>query len=336
MKKCRIRFSPDAESAKLMEQRRQLDKNARESLNYVHYGISRNGFGLWKPCFSLKEHPYLALALIGMLVAMPVIAGCTDLHDSRESYKPMEKLDHKISQNPPEKDNISQKYGLIVSGCTENDNTETIGIAYRLMRENGFEEKDIFVLDSDGIERGKYPVDGSSTAESLKKVVSYLSGKVGTEDKLFAYISDHGARDRPKTGLMGTEIMELKSYAALYEGFVSDDEFAGYMEQINPGEGILLAEQCYGGGFSKKIGTGNFTAVSPSGPNEKSLIFSDYDSFAKCFLESFGKNETDTDKDGNVSIKEAFKYASEKDLASAFGYQTPCLYSEKDANKVFL
>lgn len=336
MKKCRKPFSPGKESGKLIEQDRQLDKRAQGSHDDLHYGISRNDFGLCKTSFSIRDHPYLAIAIIGMLVAMPAIAGCADLHDSPTHYNPMEKLEKKISQSPPAKDNISQKYGLVVSGFTENENTDSIGMAYRLMRERGFEENDIFVLDSDGVERGSYPVDSPSTAEAFRKVVNYLSAKVGTEDKLFVYISDHGTRDKPKTSLRGTEIKELKSYVALYDSLVSDREFADYMQQINPGEGILLAEQCYGGGFSKEVGKGNFTAVSPSGPNEPSLIFSDYDSFAKCFLESFEKNESDTDDDGRVSLKEAFKYASEKDIASAFGYQTPCLYSDKDPAKVFL
>ena len=273
---------------------------------------------------------YVALGLAGLLLAFCALGGCVT-YDSH--YHPV--LDARLANDTAFRDNMPEKYGLIVSGMTEKRCADTNKIAYDMLLSNGYSKDDIYVLDSDGSQR-QYPVDAPASRESLCLVMDHLAKKAGPEDDIFVYIGDHGGVDVEGPRFRPADDAEVFSLIMLSGDIVSDKEFANYLHGIGVGQGILFAGQCYGGGFAEEAGKGNFTGVSSSEPDgESSSLWNGVD-FDRTFFQSFGKKEADENDDGNVSVREAFDYAKENFILTSQGNETPCIFSEKDPSEVFL
>ena len=89
-----------------------------------------------------------------------------------------------------------------------------------------------------------------------------------------------------------------------------------------------------GGGIAERVGINRVIGISASKKDE--LAHSSIgDSFGGFFYQSFGDSqESDTNRDGRVTLDEAFDYAKRRHSWTKNGEDTPLLISDLDVNNV--
>jgi len=262
-----------------------------------------------------------------------------------EYVQPPIKLEQRISEEIAKPNGKPDKYGVIISGSSEERHKENSSLAYQILLENGFQRENVYLLDNKGNKTSLYPVDDISSKEAVKKLFSHLEKKVDSEDLLFVYTTGHGDNTF-KLALPGENL--------------SEKEMEEYLSNIHPKTGILIFDQCSGGNFAKRTGKGRYIGISASegDKNSKSNTFpqeffrsynnkSDINNdgkvsveeafnHAKSFFRSCRNNKSDVNNDGKVSVEEAFNHAVSNDSYTKRGEQKPQIYSGVDASKVFL
>lgn len=164
-------------------------------------------------------------------------------------------------------------------------------------------------LDGDGQADVNYP----ATTEAFANVLLSMSRRLNEYDHLFLYFIDHG----------GTYGISEDSYVWLWNDEKLNDYFlASLLNRFRVGSINILMGQCYSGGFvSDLMGEGRVIATACSG-KERSSKCPDraYDEFVyqwTCAVK--GADEmgnpvyADTNRDGEVSMLEAFQYAQAHD-----------------------
>ncbi len=238
----------------------------------------------------------------------------------------MSGLEQRIDEEPAEKNNMPDKYAFIISGDSEKIFEDNIASAYNIFLENGFSKENIYILNS-GTKNECYPADGMASVGSIGMVLEHLAKKVDDNDMVFVYITPHGRphysieADGPKLRVIPIPAIAMPTDEML------EPEFTRHLQQIKPGIGILIAEQCYGGSFAENIGKENrYIGISASGPMESAWYYRDMSTFATAFFNAWQDKASDSNKDGRVSIKEAYDYARNNDIATKKGEQVPRMY----------
>lgn len=166
-------------------------------------------------------------------------------------------------------------------------------------------------LDFDGIDEIKL----AATKTNVKSTLSTLSNKLNKDDHLFIFVIDHG----------GTDDYNTNSYVCLwdYENLY-DYELATMLEPFTAkyvNVNVVLG-QCFSGGFNDNLKKVGCVVASASTGSESSWSCSDipYDEFVYhwiCAVNEATPNKTsiksDTDKNGRVTMEEAFNYAKVHD-----------------------
>lgn len=170
-------------------------------------------------------------------------------------------------------------------------------------------------LDNDGVADIKL----AATKANIQSTLNSLKTKLGEDDHLFFYVIDHG----------GSTDNKSQSYICLWGGEnLHDHQLASMLSpftQKNVNVNVVLG-QCFSGGFIddlKKIGCVVATASTGSEP---SWACGDipYDEFVYQWTTAInGANHRgvkvypDTDKNGRITMDEAFIYAKNHDRRSA-------------------
>jgi hypothetical protein len=240
-----------------------------------------------------------------------------------------ETLEDRLVDLPSEKNYESDKYAVLISGRTEGRHAENLETAYNALIGQGFLLENIFILDN---ERGpaarfEYPVDAPATKENIKIVMENIQQTSDDKDLLFLYVTGHGGREKVRG--------EYVSTILLSDGEEMDEiEMDNLLEGIEELRvGILVFDQCYGGGFVERSGDGRYVAVSASKPNEVSYS----NTFPLAFFNAWEDSESDINKDGRISIQETFDYATENDSYANDGDQMPLIRSEDmNSEEIFI
>ncbi len=230
------------------------------------------------------------------------------------------KLEERLNSEPEGKNGLPDNYAVLISGLTESRHLKNMILAYNTLLYLGFQEQNIYVLDSKGAERLNYKVDGPATKSAIEKVFSHLKSKTDSEDFLFTYVTNHGGRSSGESTI------------ALPGPDVGEETFENFLSGMEVKKGVLVFDQCYGGGFAKRLGKGRFVAVSASHPGENSID----NSFPQAFFNSFNYAVGDMNGDGLVSIEEAFNYALRHDMFALRGMQHPMIVSDLSPGRIFL
>jgi len=214
-----------------------------------------------------------------------------------------------------------KKYAVIVSGSDDARYRENITLAYRTLLSNGFTPGNIFVLEAEGKKEGYYPysITAPASKQNLKSLIESLHEKVDENTTFVMYVTGHGVRNEE------SEILVKGKNIA-----VSDLE--NWLSGMHPKFGILIFDQCFGGGFAKRLGKKEYVAVSASEKDEESME----GTFPNAFFGAWKNPEADKNKDGKISIQEAFDYALENDVHAESGEQSPLLVTDLDAGKIYL
>ena len=286
--------------------------------------------------FQSKFHKGAAMLALSISLAFNMGSGQKLKKPSIEIHQ-MSGLEQRIDEDLAEKNNLPDKYAVIISGDGEKIFEDNISSAYNVFIENGFGKENIYILNS-GIKTECYPADGMASRDSIKIVLEHLAKKVDGNDMIFVYITSHGNQqyliESSGAKLKLTPIAAL----AMPNDEMLEPEFTKHLRQVKPGIGILVAEQCYGGDFAENIGKENsYIGISASGPGESAWYYAN--TFATGFFNAWHTCIRCIVGDGKVSIKEAYDYACKNDIATKKGEQVPRMYyqiNEINPAEVFL
>lgn len=239
------------------------------------------------------------------------------------------KLEERISKETEKPNQNQDKYAVLISGKTEISTQADLSLAYQVLLENDFPKRNIYILDRKGGQQFFYPVDGSAEKQEIKNLFSHLGKIVDDQDLLFVYLTDHGKRKKSSSG-------DSVSTFTLLGQYFDQREFSEYIKGINPRIGILLFDQCYSGGFAEECGKGKFIGIASTKKTSKGTN-QIYRSMGGLFMYAFRDEEnSDSNKDGKVSLQEAIAYMSARHRAVRSGRLTPVIQGEYDLTKVFL
>src|SRR5262245_16362010 len=135
-----------------------------------------------------------------------------------------------------------------------------------------------------------------SSRENLEKVCRDLAGRVGKDDLVFVFIMGHGNFDSKgyKLNLPGpdptAEELALMLYSIPAQRFV-----------------VVNTTTCSGASIPALAKKGKIVVTATKSGQEKNQTH-----MAQFFVEAFKEGNADTDKNGRVSVLEAFTYAARK------------------------
>lgn len=168
-------------------------------------------------------------------------------------------------------------------------------------------------LDNDGVA----DIELAATKTNIKSTLNTLSKKLGEDDHLFFYVIDHGATSNGR------------SYICLWNNDqLGDIELANMLQPFTEkfvNVNVVLG-QCFSGGFNNSLTKTGCVVASASTGSEPSWACGDipYDEFVYQWTTAInGANHqgaevySDTDKNGRITMEEAFIYAKNHDRRSA-------------------
>ena len=214
-----------------------------------------------------------ACCLLSALCCLPVFAGDVPARDGR--------------------------WAILISGASgepalgERYLQEITGMHSILKDTFGFSPDRIVVLFDDP---SKSPdiVQYQSTRKNLEEVCRSLQRQVSGEDLVFVFIEGHGNYDAKtyKLNLVG-------------RGDPTDAELAAMLYSIPAGNFIVVnVTSCSGGSLFALSRKGSIVVTATKSGMEKNLTHT-----GRFFIEAFKDNAADMDKNGRVSLMEAFTYA---------------------------
>jgi hypothetical protein len=164
-----------------------------------------------------------------------------------------------------------------------------------LVNSLGFPRSQIAVLFDDP-SKDTGLIQQKSTRENLLAVCSKLASQVQKEDLVFVFIEGHGDYDGKiyKLNLVGLDPTADDLSAILYA--IPAQHFI-----------VVNATNCSGGSIPALSQKGKIIVSATKSGMEKNLTH-----FGRYFAEAFKDNAADSDKNGRVSILEAFSYARQK------------------------
>ena len=159
----------------------------------------------------------------------------------------------------------------------------------------GFPRDQIVVLFDDP-SKDSALIQRQSTLAALQAVCRDFGARVRKEDLVFVFIEGHGAYDGKvyKLNLVGPD--------------PTADELASMLYSIPAQRFVIVnATNCSGGSIPTLSRKGMIVITSTKSGMEKNLTH-----FGQHFVDAFKSNAADSDKNGRVSMAEAFLYASRK------------------------
>ena len=164
-----------------------------------------------------------------------------------------------------------------------------------LLEKLGFNKNRIFVFFED-LSNAPGILQLKSTRENLEETCRQIARSSKREDLVFVFITGHGSFDGRtyKLNLVGPD--------------PTAEEFAGWLGNIPTDQMILVnTTSCSGASLAAFAQKGRIVVTATRSGNERNQTH-----FGPYFIEALKNNAGDQDKNGRVSILEAFKYASQK------------------------
>lgn len=136
-------------------------------------------------------------------------------------------------------------------------------------------------------------IDGTSNRETVAAVLSELARTAGPHDRIFVVLIGHGSErgGESRINLPGPDL--------------SAADFAVFLKALGDRETVFVNTASASGEFVQALSGPKRTVVTAtrSGREGNEAIFGGF------FTEAFGSEDADTDKDGRISVLEAFEYA---------------------------
>jgi hypothetical protein len=135
-----------------------------------------------------------------------------------------------------------------------------------------------------------------STADNLLSACGLVAGRSSRDDNVFVFLAGHGSYDGKtyKLNLVGTDP-------------TADDLAAGLYSIPARSFTVVNTTTCSGGSIGALARPGRIVVAATSSGQEKNRTH-----FGRYFVEGLKNNDADADKNGRVSVMEAFNYALQK------------------------
>jgi len=161
-----------------------------------------------------------------------------------------------------------------------------------LIESLGFEETNVLVLFEDpALAPGK--IQYRSTRDGLEKACGQLAGRIARAELVFVFVAGHGSYDKSgyKLNLVGPD--------------PTGDDLAGILYSI-PAERTIVVNttSASGGSIPALAQKGKIVIAATKSGNERNRT-----RMGAYFIESLKGNAADLDKNGRVSVLEAFSFA---------------------------
>jgi len=200
------------------------------------------------------------------------------------------------------------KFALVVAGVggedayTKKFTAQATRLYEILTNQLGFSEKNVFLLTEtvssagpeDGARESEVVPSKRATAEEVKKAFATIKSAANAESLVLVVLIGHGAVDNqvPKFNLVGPDL-SAKDYALL-------------LGTLPNKKTIFVDCSSSSGDFVKPLSSQNRIVITAtrSGNEQNATVFADH------FIAAFADNAADADKNGRVSVLEAFNYAT--------------------------
>lgn len=212
-----------------------------------------------------------------------------------------------------------RKHALLILGDPQGKTMRvpfhiTGQLVYESLLSQGFRPQDVYMLTHQG--KAPFAFDGAvapATKQSLEEVMSHLANEVTPNDSFFLYVLSHGSKE-------GTFFPVGKSGFDLQGVRVDEAEFERLLAPINPKYSVLYFNNCFSGGFAKRLGKDRTVAISTSRPDKVTWGGKpkELHNYASAFTYFFFSALKGIFPDGtpvslaSPNIESAFDYASEQ------------------------
>jgi len=193
------------------------------------------------------------------------------------------------------------QYALIVNGDDSFTHNYNVALALTSLAQLGYAPRNTLTLAPASLESSGAAVDPAAwrrpaTEQGLRQALALLRERVRPGDVLLVYLTGHGYRMFGRTSL------------GLQNGSITARELAQRLGEISFGKLILIADQCYSGGFvNAAVALGrNVVAVSSADDRHEVRC----EPFIRPLWLAAVAAESDTRGNGFVSIEEAFQVAA--------------------------
>lgn len=151
--------------------------------------------------------------------------------------------------------------------------------------------------------RNSAVIDGESTREEIERAIRAIASRAGANDRILILLIGHGSMDSrgSRINLPGPDLLAT--------------EMATMLEPFKTQSVVLVNAASASGGWQDVLGAPNRTIVTAtrSGMERNETVF------ARFFVEAFSGEGADANRDGRVTLQEAFTYANRETERS---YQT--------------
>lgn len=230
----------------------------------------------------------------------------------------------------------AHRYAVIISGGANRWNNHVrywndCSYFFKTLKANGFLQDHIYVLISDGRDSAVDQSDGTSsnwdlnadgvddigysaTRANISAVFNELAGRLGSEDILYIFTTDHGgaASNNPFPYAGSDVVLWLWNFESM-----TNAEFAAEVNKVTAKAVVGIFEQCFSGGFVDALKAPNRVLMSASRPWELSYAMGPtytYDEFSYYVTTALASPATgDTNGDGVVTMEEAWLSALARD-----------------------
>lgn len=235
-----------------------------------------------------------SLLIIWLLLGSSVSACAQDLEPPVRRQQPAETQNQKPAPAPKLEPDRT-KFALIISGIggeeaySKQFHDWATGLRQALVEKLGFAEDQTHLLLEN-------PGEGQlrATKQDVEKAFGLLKGALKPDNPLFIFFIGHGSYDgkQSKFNLAGPDL--------------TAEDYAKLLKSLPTKRVTIINMASASGEFIKPIsgkGTIIITATR-SGQEQNATRFPEF------FIAALGKDEADTDKNGRISVLEAFDYAT--------------------------
>jgi len=256
----------------------------------------------------------------------------TAFHNNDKRPYVIEQNGDSLSHEPVAKN----KYALIVRGNpgglfdVTNHSINSCNLVRNTLIETGYPERNIYSVDS----IGRLPASYQCTKKNLNLVIGDMARRLSPEDKLYVHIDAHGYPEKE-----GESSFTLQKKEVMKESELED-----MLSQLNPNHTIYYLNNCFSGGFAKRMAKGNSVAMATSHANKVTGCYvgrrlrkkfgNHTSAFTFYFFSSLRGKMPDGESMGlqDLSLLDSFKVAAELQESTSgtswlnFGRNTPHLY----------